>query len=201
MFGSRPRATCTRGRPAGERIAGYIRDAAGEQRQASGRTTSEPNDRSAMTPPRRPVPTGGHSGRGRPPAQRRGGGRGSRWRPLVGLGVVLVVILLLAGLCTAIRDRVEPSTAPAAPTGSPNATPAEVQEQPQRPEAPPSSLISDQPEQPQPGPQRIGPADSSPTDCVGERSAARRTRTGRERCGRHRRIGRRYGTGRCGGGW
>ena len=125
------RATCTRGRRAGERIAGYIRDAAGEQRQAPGRTTSEPNDRSAMTPPRRPVPTGGHLGRGRPPAQRRGGGRGSRWRPLVGLGVVLVVILLLAGLCTAIRDRTESSTAPAARTGSPSATPAEVQEQPQ----------------------------------------------------------------------
>ena len=152
------RATCTRGRRAGERIAGYIRDAAGEQRQAPGRTTSEPNDRSAMTPPRRPVPTGGHSGRGRPPAQRRGGGRGSRWRPLVGLAVVLVVILLLAGLCTAIRDRVESSTAPAARTGSPSATPAEVQEQPQRPEAAPSSsLISDQPEQPQPGPSESDP--------------------------------------------
>ncbi len=147
------RATCTRGRPAGERIAGYIRDADGEQRQAPGRTTSEPNDRSAMTPLRRPVPTGGHSGRGRPPAQRRGGGRGSRRTPLAGLGIVLVVILLLAGLCTAIRDRAEPSTEPAALPGSPSATSAEVPEQPQRPGAPPTnSPISDQSEQPKPGP-------------------------------------------------
>ena len=152
------RVTCARGRPAGERIAGYIRDAAGEQRQASGRTTSGPHDRAATTSPHRPAPTGGRSGRGRPPAQRRGGGRGSRRTPLAGLGIALVVILLLAGFCTAIRDRTEPSTAPVAPSGSPNATPAEVPEQPQRPEAPPpSSLISDQSEQPQPGPSESDP--------------------------------------------
>ena len=152
------RATCTRGRPAGERIAGYIRVAAGEQLQAPASAASRRSDPVGRASPRRPAPTGGGSGSGRPPAQRQGGGRGSRRTPLAGLGIALVVILLLAGLCTAIRDRTESSTAPAARTGSPSATPAEVQEQPQRPEAAPSSsLISDQPEQPQPGPSESDP--------------------------------------------
>ena len=145
------RATCARGRPAGERIAGYIRDAAGEQRQASGRTTSGPNDRAARTSPRRPAPGGSRSGGGRLPAQRRGGGRGSRRTTLAGLGIALVGVLLVAGLCTAIRDRLEPGTEPAAITASPSTTLAEVPEQPHRPGAPPTnSSVSDQSEQPNP---------------------------------------------------
>ena len=145
------RGICARGSPAGERIAGYIRDAAGEQRQASGRTTSGPNDRAARTSPHRPALGSGRSGGGRPPAHRRGGGRGSRRTTLAGLGIALVGVLLVAGLCTAIRDRLEPGTEPAAITGSPSATPAEVPEQPHRPGAPPTnSPVSDQSEQPNP---------------------------------------------------
>ena len=66
------RATCARGRRAGERIAGYIRDADDEQRHATGYAASRRNDPVGTASPRRPVPSGGRAGRGRPPAATNG---------------------------------------------------------------------------------------------------------------------------------
>ena len=159
------RATCARGRPAGERIAGYIRDADDEQRQAPAYAAGRRNDPVGRASPHRPLPSGGRAGRGRPPAQRRGGGRGSRRSGRAGFGVALVGLLLLVGLCTATRDRAEPSTAPAALTGSASATPAEVQEPPQQPGAAPqpSAPVSERSEQPQPGPNESDPQSIPPT--------------------------------------
>ena len=167
------RATCARGRPAGERIAGYIRDADDEQRQAPAYAAGRRNDPVGRASPHRPVPSGGRAGRGRPPAQRRGGGRGSRRSARAGFGVALVGLLLLVGLCTATRDRAEPSTAPAALTGSASATPAEVQEPPQQPGAAPqpSAPVSERSEQPQPSPNESDPQSIPPTTVPdGERS-------------------------------
>ena len=159
------RVNCARGRRAGERIAGYIREAGYERLQSTADAESRRNDTAGKSSPRRPAPSGGRGGGGRPPAQRTGGGRGSRRTPLAGLGIALVGVLLLVGLCTAIRDRPEPSPTPVAPTGSPGATSAEPQEVPPRTDAapPPSSPGSERSEQPQPGPDESDPQSIPPT--------------------------------------
>ena len=167
------RATCARGRRAGERIAGYIRDADDERPQAPADAASRRNDSVGRASPRRPVPSGGRAGGGRPPAQRTGGGRGPRRSARAGFGVALVGLLLLVGLCSVIRNRAEPSTIPAAPAGSPGATSAEPQEAPPRTDAapPPSSLVSERSEQPQPSPNESDPQSIPPTTMSdGERS-------------------------------
>jgi len=137
------RLICSRGRPAGERIAGYIRDAGGERLQAPADATGWRNDSVGRASERRSVPGGGG---GRPPTQRTGGGSGSRRSARTGFGVALVGLVLLVGLCSVIRDRAEPATTPAAPPGSPSATLAESQETPQRPAAPPSSADESDPQ-------------------------------------------------------
>ena len=159
------RATCARGRRAGERIAGYIRDADDEQRHATGYAASRRNDPVGTASPRRPVPSGGRAGRGRPPAQRTGGGLGPRRFGRAGFGVALVGLLLLVGLCSVIRNRAEPNTMPAAPAGSAGATSAELQEAPPRTDAapPPSSLVSERSEPPQPSPNESDPQSIPPT--------------------------------------
>ena len=125
------RATCARGRPAGGRIAGYIRDADDERPQAPAVAASRRNDPVGTASQRRPAPGGGSVGGGRPPAQRTGGGRGSRRPGRAAFGVALVGLLLLVGLCSMIRDRAEPSTTPPALAGSSRATSAKMQEPPQ----------------------------------------------------------------------
>ena len=123
------RATCARGSPAGERIAGYIRDA---DAAAPGNAASRRNDPVGTASQRRPAPGAASVGGGRPPAQRTGGGRGCRRSvAAAGIGVALVGLLLLVGLCSMIRDRAGPSTTPAALAGSSRATSAEMQEPPQ----------------------------------------------------------------------
>ena len=102
------RVTCARGRRAGDRIAGYIRDADDERPQAPADAASRRNDPVGRASPRRPVPSGGRAGGGRPPAQRTGGGRGSRRSGRAGFGVALVGLLLLVG--PLLRDQ-EPSGA------------------------------------------------------------------------------------------
>ena len=167
------RGICARGRRAGERIAGYIRDADGERPQAPAEAASRRNDSVGRASPRRPVPSGGRAGGGRPPAQRTGGGRGPRRSARAGFGVALVGLLLLVGLCSVIRNRAEPSTIPAAPAGSPGATSAEPQEAPPRTDAAPlpSSLVSERSEPPQPGPNESDPQSIPPTTVPdGERS-------------------------------
>ena len=167
------RGICARGRRAGERIAGYIRDADDERPQAPADAASRRNDPVGRASPRRPVPSGGRAGGGRPPAQRTGGGRGPRRSARAGFGVALVGLLLLVGLCSVIRNRAEPSTIPAAPPGSPGATSAEPQEAPPRTDAapPPSSLVSERSEQPQPSPNESDPQSIPPTTMSdGERS-------------------------------
>ena len=64
-----------------------------------------------------------------------------------------------------IRNRAEPSTNPAAPAGSPGATSAELQDAPPRTDAapPPSSLVSERSEQPQPSPNESDPRSIPPT--------------------------------------
>lgn len=109
------RATCARGRRAGERIAGYIRDADDERRQRTADAASRQYDTAGRASPRRSVRSGGG---GRPPAHRTGGGRGPRRSALGGLGMALVGVLLLAGLCSVIGNRAVPGTSPAAPNGS-----------------------------------------------------------------------------------
>ena len=158
------RVNCARGRHAGERIAGYIREAGYERLQDSADGESRRNDTPRKSPPRRPAPGGGRGG-GHPPAQRTGGGRGSRRNPLAGLGIALVGVLLLVGLCTATRNRAEPGTVPAAPTGSPSATSVEPQEAPPRTDAAPSasSPVSERSEQPPPGPDESDPQSIPPT--------------------------------------
>ena len=139
------RATCARGRRAGERIAGYIRAAGGERPQASAAAAGRRGDPARAPSQRRPAPVGGRGGGGRPPAQRTGDGRGSRRPAGASFGVALVGLVLLVGLCSVIRNRAEPSTSPAAVTASPSATLAEPQEAPSRTTlAPsPSSVVSE----------------------------------------------------------
>ena len=159
------RVNCARGRRAGERIAGYIREAGYERLQDTTDAESRRNDTAGKASPRRPTPSGGRGGSGRPPAQRTGGGRGPGLSALGWFGVALVGILLLAGLCSVTRNRAEPGTGPAAPTGSPGAKSAEPQEAPPRTDAapPPSSLVSERSEQPQPGPDESDPQSIPPT--------------------------------------
>ena len=167
------RGICARGRPAGERIAGYIRDADDERPRATADAASRRNDTVGRASPRRPVPRGGRVGGGRPPAQRTGGGRRPRRSARAGFGVALVGLFLAVGLCSVIRDRAEPGTTPGAPTGSPGATSAEPQEAPPRTDAapPPSSLVSERSEQPQPSPNESDPQSIPPTTVSdGERS-------------------------------
>ena len=166
------RGICARGRPAGERIAGYIRDAGDERPQAPADAASRRNDTVGRASPRRPVPRGGRGGGGRPPAQRTGGGRGPRRSSRAGFGVALAGLLLAVGLCSVIRDRAEPNTTPVVPPGSPGATSAEPQEAPPRTDAapPPSSPVGERSEQPQPSSNESDPQSIPPTTVVdGER--------------------------------
>lgn len=137
------RVICARGRPAGERIAGYIRDASGERLQAPAEAAGRRNDSVGRASERRPVPSGGGGG-GRPPTQRTGGGSGSRRSArseiggaLLWFGVALIGLLLLVGLCSVTRDRRESGATSAAPARSPSATSPEPQEAPQPPAAAP----------------------------------------------------------------
>ena len=155
------RVVCSRGLPAGERIAGYIRDAHAEQSQAPALAASRRIDPAGRASPRRPVPS---VGGGRPPAQRTGGGRGSRRsaRAQIGgalfwfgvAGVALVALLLMPRCLSSMTgsgDRVGPGTTPAAPPGLPSAMSPELQAAPQRPAAAP------QPRADESNPQSIPP--------------------------------------------
>ena len=163
------RGICAGGRRAGERIAGYIRDA-DEKRPQAPAAASRRNDTVGRASAHRP---GSRGGGGRPPARRTGGGRGPRRSSRAGFGVALAGLLLLVGLCSVFRDRAEPGTTPAASTGSPGATSAASQETPPRTDAAPQpgSPVSERSEQPQPDPDESDPQSIPPTTVSdGERS-------------------------------